>query len=337
MQVTLPLEVDRMRDKILQLLRECSGYVSGQELCEKLSVSRTAVWKAVNALKEEGYEIEAVRNKGYILKGSPDVILSDEIKSLLDTEWWGRKILYFDSIDSTNNEIKRQAELGALEGLLAIAEEQTAGRGRRGRQWVSPPKSGIWMSFLLRPELEPEQASMLTLVAAMACAKAIGDELSIDVQIKWPNDIVAGGRKVTGILTEMSTEMTYINYVVVGIGINANMKEFPDELQSTATSLALLKGKDVSRSRIVASIGHYFEQFYNDFLETKDMSKLKQEYEALLVNKGKEVSIIDADSETRYTAEGINDIGELIVKDKNGKAKTVRAGEVSVRGIYGYV
>ncbi len=287
-----------MKEKVLSMLKESGGYVSGQELCERLGVSRTAVWKAVNALKESGYEIESVRNRGYKLKDSPDVLLAEELHSLLKTEWFGRDILYFETVDSTNNEIKRQAEHGGREGLLAIAESQSAGRGRHGRMWQSPAGSGIW--------------------------------------IKWPNDIVVNGRKLTGILVELSTDMECINYVAVGIGINVNNDSFPEEIRDKATSLFAECGHKVSRSRIVASFGKHFERCYKIFMEDKDMRRLRVEYEAALVNKNAEVMIIDADTEKRRRALGISDSGELIVEDADGNTENIRAGEVSVRGVYGY-
>ena len=326
-----------MRERILAMLKESKDFGSGQELCEKFSVSRTAVWKAINALKEAGYEVEAVRNKGYRLVASPDVLLSDEIKSLLETKWFGRKILYFDSIDSTNNEIKRQAEKELIPGMLAIAEEQTAGRGRRERKWVSPPGTGIWMSFPVKPDLPPYKASMITLVTALAVARAVEEETGLAAGIKWPNDIVVNGRKITGILTEMSAEMTSIHYVVIGIGINANTKEFPEEIKETASSLFIESGKKVKRSRIVATFGKYFEKYYDMFCKAGNLSTIKPEYEERLVNKDKEVYIIDKEEKIRRTAVGIGDEGELIVKDDNGNEEKIIAGEVSVRGIYGYV
>ncbi len=326
-----------MREIILQMLKETNNYISGQELCDRLSVSRTAVWKAINALKEDGYQIEAVRKVGYRLVACPDVLLSDEIKSLLTTKWWGRSILYYDTIDSTSNEVKRQAENGAVEGTLVIAEEQTAGRGRRGKAWASPPGTGIWMSFLLKPQMEPGQAAMITIVAALACMSAIEQETGVSAQIKWPNDIVINGRKTTGILTEMSTELTYINYVVVGIGINANTDSFPEDISATATSLKQEIGSKVERSRIVAAFGHYFEQYYEEFAAAGNLSGLKEMYEKHLVNIGRKVTIIEKDIKITRTALGIDDEGELLVQDDQGNITTVRAGEVSVRGIYGYV
>ncbi|MCM1308613.1 MAG: biotin--[acetyl-CoA-carboxylase] ligase [Butyrivibrio sp.] len=325
-----------MKEKILAMLRQSGGYVSGQELCEGLGVSRTAVWKAVGALKESGYEIESVRNRGYRLKESPDVLLAEEVKSLLDTEWFGREILYFDTVDSTNNEIKRQAEKGGKEGLLVIAESQSTGRGRQGRMWQSPSGSGIWMSFLLRPRIMPEQAAGITLVSAMGAAAAVREELGIRAQIKWPNDIVINGRKLTGILVELSTDMESINYVAVGIGINVNNESFPRELEDKATSLLAECGHRVRRSRLVAAFGRHFERCYKIFIEDGDMRRLKAEYEEALVNKNAEVIIIEAGSEKRRRAVGINDAGELIVEDSDGNTENIRAGEVSVRGVYGY-
>lgn len=255
-----------MREQMLAMLKESDDFVSGQELCGKLSVSRTAVWKAINSLKEAGYVIEAVRNRGYRLVSCPDVLLSDEIQSQLETKWFGRKISYFDVIDSTNSEIKRQAEKELIPGMLAIAEKQTLGRGRKERHWESPAKTGIWMSFAVKPDLPPYKASMITLVTALAVAKAIKDVTGLNTEIKWPNDIVIGSRKVVGILTEMSAEMTTINYVVIGIGINVNMESFPAELEDKATSLYIAGGTKVRRSSIVAKFGKYFENIMKSFV-----------------------------------------------------------------------
>lgn len=326
-----------MKDEILSVLKENKDYVSGEELCRRFGVSRTAVWKAVNGLKEKGYVIESVRNRGYRLLESPDVLLGEEIKSILDTEWIAHDILYFDSIDSTNNEIKRQAEAGAGEGLLVISERQTAGRGRRGRTWESPAGSGIWMSFLLKPEISPEKAPMITIIAAMACAKVINSVTGLRAGIKWPNDIVVNGRKLTGILTEMSAEPECVNYVVVGIGINANMTVFPEDICATATSLAIESGHKVSRSALVAGFFKCFEQYYGIFIKSGNLSGLRAEYEAELVNMNNQVAIISPEGELRRKAVGINDDGELLVQDDEGNVTPVRSGEVSVRGIYGYV
>lgn len=326
-----------MKERILQILKEADGFVSGQEICDTLSVSRTAVWKVMNQLKKEGYQIEAVKNRGYHLVEVPDVLYEQELRSLLHTRWFGSRILYFDSVDSTNNEIKRQAEVKTEHGLVAVAEEQTAGRGRRGHSWVSLPGAGIWISFMVTPDIAPDKAAMLTLVAAMAVSRAISETTGLEAGIKWPNDIVVNGKKVCGILTELSTEMSRINYVVIGIGINANTTAFPEEIKSTATSLYIELGKKVRRALIIEAMGRYFEQYYESFISCGNLSSLAEEYNTLLVNTGKQVRVTGAESEAVYTALGINEAGELVVEDEAGKRSTIRSGEVSVRGLYGYV
>ena len=228
-----------MKTEILSMLRETDGYISGQQICEQFQVSRTAVWKVMEQLKAEGYQIEAVRNRGYHLEKSPDVLGEAEIKSLLNTSWAGCDVLYFPETDSTNTRAKRLGDEGAVHGTLVAADRQTGGKGRRGRRWESPAGSSIYMSILLRPDIPPDQAPMLTLVMAQSTAEAIRIRTGEEALIKWPNDIVINGKKVCGILTEMSTEIQWINHVVIGVGINVNTEYFPEELTETATSIYL--------------------------------------------------------------------------------------------------
>lgn len=326
-----------MKEKVLKVLTGTDGYVSGQSLCNELDVSRTAVWKCINRLKEEGYVIDAVTNKGYCLKECPDVINEEAVKARLNTRFWGRNVVFFEETDSTNNVIKKLAEEGAEHGTLAVCEIQTAGRGRRGRNWSSPKGSGIWMSFLLRPDIAPEAASMLTLVTAMAACKAVCEVTDARPVIKWPNDIVVNGKKICGILTEMSAEIDWIHYVVVGIGINVNMESFPEDISSMASSLLIETGKRVNRSSVIAAFGEAFEEYYGMFVRTQDMSLLKEEYNSRLANLNNKVKIMDASGEYTGTSQGINNQGELLVTDEKGVMHMVRSGEVSVRGIYGYV
>lgn len=326
-----------MKTDVLRMLKENDGYVSGQELCEKFHVSRTAVWKVMKQLEAEGYEIEAVRNKGYRLKMAGDILSCAELMSSINTEWAGKEVLYFDETDSTNTEIKKAAEKEAAHGTLAVADYQSLGKGRRGRSWTSPHGVGIWMSILLRPELHPSCASMLTLVAALAVADGIETVCGLDTKIKWPNDIVVNGKKVCGILTEMSTELECINYVVVGIGINANTSEFPEDIRDVATSLLLETGARVGRSRLIGAVMKALEKYYALFLEHQDMSGLLEIYDSKLANKDNVVRVLAPGNEYTGIAEGINADGELLVRMDDGELRTVISGEVSVRGIYGYV
>jgi BirA family biotin operon repressor/biotin-[acetyl-CoA-carboxylase] ligase len=325
-----------MKSEILTMLRESESYVSGQELCNKFGVSRTAVWKAINQLKEMGYVIEAVSNKGYHLVSAPDVMNEAEIKSLLHTEWAGQELFCFDTIDSTNTKAKELAEQGYPSGTLVVADQQVAGKGRRGRSWESPSGCGIFMTLMLKPDINPNNASMLTLVAALATAKAISDVTGADARIKWPNDIVINGRKICGILTEMSAQFDYINHIVIGIGINVHNEQFPEEIRETAGSLLLACGRRFHRAELIARFLECFEKDYAVFLKTEDLEGLMKEYNALLVNAQQQVRVLDPKEPFEGKAIGITKKGELIV-DTWESRKLVSSGEVSVRGIYGYV
>lgn len=326
-----------MKEEILRLLRSADGYISGQELCNRFGVSRTAVWKAINQLKEAGYEIEAQQNKGYRLMAAPDLMTEAEIKSLLHTDWVAKEVLYFDTIDSTNTKAQELAEKGYPSGTLVVADKQESGKGRRGRSWVSPSGTGIFMTLMIKPDINPNNASMLTLVAALAVAKAITSVTGEEAMIKWPNDIVVNGKKVCGILTEMNAQFDYINHIVVGIGINVHNESFPEEISQMASSLMIeAGGKRFHRAQIIAETMSYFEQYYDTFLKTQDLSALVREYDELLVNRNKSVRVLDPKEPFDGKAMGITPKGELIV-DTWESRKLVSSGEVSVRGIYGYV
>lgn len=326
-----------MKEEILRLLRSADGYISGQELCNRFGVSRTAVWKAINQLKEAGYEIEAQQNKGYRLMAAPDLMTEAEIKSLMHTEWVAKEVLYFDTIDSTNTKAQELAEKGYPSGTLVVADKQESGKGRRGRSWVSPSGTGIFITLMIKPDINPNNASMLTLVAALAVAKAITSVTGEKALIKWPNDIVVNGKKVCGILTEMNAQFDYINHIVVGIGINVHNESFPEEISQMASSLMIeAGGKRFHRAQIIAETMSYFEQYYDTFLKTQDLSALVREYDELLVNRNKSVRVLDPKEPFDGKAMGITPKGELIV-DTWESRKLVSSGEVSVRGIYGYV
>ncbi len=329
-----------MKHKILEVLKNENEYVSGQELCDMFNVSRTAIWKNIKSLKAEGYEIDSVNNKGYRLITSPNSINEVSIKSELNTEWIGKYIEYYDEINSTNIRAKQLGEENGENGSVIIANTQTNGRGRRGNKWESKKGDSISFTILLRSEIEAEKASGLTLVAAMAVASAMNNIEGIEAKIKWPNDIVVNGKKVVGILTEMSTDMEYVNYVVVGIGINANTEEFPEEIRDIATSLKLEVGEEINRSRLIADTLYDFEKYYKIFMQTGDLTLLSEEYNNLLVNKDKEVYIFGKKNEVnkiKRIAVGIDKDGGLIVKNEKGDFEKIISGEVSVRGIYGYI
>lgn len=326
-----------MKEEILGFLREQDGFVSGQDICDKLGVSRTAVWKYVNMLRSEGYEIESVTRKGYRLLRSPDLITKEEILRVLPEQTLTGDICYYDTIDSTNEAAKRAATAGAPDGSLYVADQQTAGKGRRGRNWISPGGEDIFCSLLLRPDLPTECASMLTLVAALAAA-AVAEKYSGErCQIKWPNDIVLHDKKICGILTEMGVELGEISYVVIGIGFNINRREIDEEISSMATSLYRETGKETVRARFLADFLIDFLQRYHTFLKERTLQPFVEEYNAHLINTGREVRLIREGKELIRTARGINESGELLVTDETGREEAVFSGEVSVRGLYGYV
>lgn len=326
-----------MKEKILELLKNQSGYVSGQDICNQLGVSRTAVWKNVNALKAMGYQIDSVNNRGYKLLGEPDRIDEAALRPYLHTKWLGRQIYFKPEMDSTNIQAKRLGEDGEEHGTVVITEHQTAGRGRRGKNWVSPVGVNCYFSILLRPEVLVDRASMITLVSALALAKTIQQVTGLDTMIKWPNDVIANGKKLCGILTESSTDLEYINYVVVGIGININQTDFPEEIRDMASSICLETGTQVIRAELLAAFLNAFERYFEIFIETEDLSRLADEYNFLLVNRDKEVKIVEKNRERILTAIGIDKTGRLLVKDAKGKQEAIVSGEVSVRGLYGYV
>ena len=300
-----------MKAELLSVLRDADDYVSGQDLCEKFGVSRTAVWKGINQLKEAGYEIEAVPNKGYKLLSVPDTLSEEELKSIRKTAWVGQEIFYYPVIDSTNTRAKQLAEEDYPTGTLVVAGQQDAGRGRRGRSFESPQGAGIFMTLMLKPELSPVNAPMLTLVAALAVSAAIVKTTGRPAGIKWPNDIVMNGKKVCGILTEMSAQMDYVNHIVIGIGINVHNESFPEEIAPVATSLYMETGEHFNRAALIEEVWEQFEHYYAIFMETEDLSGLVKEYDAHLVNRNQIVKVLDPKEPFEGKAMGITARGGL--------------------------
>jgi len=260
-------------------------------------------------------------------------------KQLKNTKWCGKERHHFAVIDSTNKKAKELAQAGCVHGTLVTAESQQAGIGRRGRSWSSEEGTGIYMSLVLRPDIKTENASSLTLVAAISVAKAIAKLLNTEAvvsQIKWPNDIVLNKKKVCGILTELSLNGTKIDYIVIGIGINVSNHSFPEEIEATASSILLETKVELDKEELVEEVWKQFEHYYEMFLQTQDVSGLKEEYVSLLANQDNKVKVLDPNGEYEGIARGITDTGELLVETRQGICE-VSSGEVSVRGIYGYV
>lgn len=333
-----------MKKRILALLRKCDTYVSGQEICDRLNISRTVVWKYIHILQEEGYEIETMKKKGYRFIKAPDCLTSAEIISQLSTKVFAQKTIHYKEVDSTNEEAKRLAENGAIHGTLVVADYQTRGKGRRGKTWLSSKDTCIYMSLVLRPDMETQYASGLTLAAALAVSDGIDrlleemdERVKCRTKIKWPNDIIINGKKVCGILTEMSGELDYINHVVIGMGINVNDDEFPQEIASMATSLKLESKKTQNRAKLVAYIMEALEEYYLLYRKTNDLSLLLEQYNEKLINVNEKVKLIRRGEEQIRIALGADETGALIVKDENDIEEKIISGEVSVRGVYGYV
>jgi BirA family biotin operon repressor/biotin-[acetyl-CoA-carboxylase] ligase len=329
--------VQVVKAKILKMLKDSGDdFVSGEKISEALGVSRAAVWKYINAIKQDGYEVQGVSRKGYRVIETPDILTFEEIKDLLSTKHIGKNIEYYDSIGSTNTRAKELAEAGAEHGTIVISEEQTEGRGRLGRNWVSPKYKGIWMSIILRPNIITENVSQITLLGAAAVSKAIM-KMGIKTSIKWPNDIVLNSKKVCGILTEMSGEIDHINYLVMGIGINVNLKEedIPEELKAIATSLTLDSGKVVERKLLLANILNIFEELYSDFVQSgniKECIEICRENSMLI---GKEIQLVNRGKVTIAKAINISEKGELVIENCQGVLEYIVSGEVSIKGIYG--
>ena len=318
-----------LKDEVLKLLKSSNSYISGQKICELLKVSRTAIWNSINVLKEEGYKIESTTNKGYKLISNFDILNEIELIEEFENENIDIKLVYEDSIDSTNSYAKRRSDEFKDQDVIFIAGEQTRGRGRRTRIWDSPKDTGIWLSLLLHPKIESHKASMITLVAALAVVKSLKDIVP-KLGIKWPNDIVLSKTKVCGILTEMSADMDGIKYVICGIGINVNTKSFKPELENLASSLYIETGKEH------ISLVKEFYLLYEEFVKVGDLSFLLDEYNKYLLGNNEDITIIGL--KDRYEAKqlSINNLGELIIEKKDKSIDTLISGEISIRGLYTY-
>ncbi|MFD3258887.1 biotin--[acetyl-CoA-carboxylase] ligase [Paenibacillus lentus] len=320
--------------RLLDMLLSRPGeYVSGEEISRKLSISRTAVWKQINKLREEGYEFEAVSRKGYRLVSKPERLEYSALLQAMDTTSFGQRLKLLDVTTSTQEEVRLLAEQGANEGTLVIAEEQTIGRGRQGRRWHSPAGKGIWMSLLLRPQLPLSAAPQLTLLSAVAVCRAIRAVTGIGVGIKWPNDLLVQGRKVCGILLESVGEDEMIRYCIAGIGIDANLEtdDLPSELVPIATSLQIESGRKVDRAVLIGAVMAEMEKLYGLYME-EGFAPIGHLWEALSVTTGQQITVKTAQGEVSGRAMGLDKNGGLLVMQGDDKLTTIFSGEVQLGG-----
>jgi len=318
--------------KILSALRENPDGVSGAQLAEQLAISRAAIWSRIEELRQVGYEIEAGPHFGYRLINSPDALHADDLLARLGKiKVIGRDIRVFKETTSTNDIIEKLAHDGVKEGVVVFAESQTKGRGRLGRKWVSPAHKGLWFSILLRPEMHPQETTRLTVASATALRRAIMAETELRPEIKWPNDILIGGKKVAGILTELSAESDRVKHITLGIGVDVNVDadELPPEVRKLATSLKIESGIAISRAELATAILRELDQDYAR-IQARKFSEVADEWEAGCATIGKNVTVVMGDRKIRGRAESLDDDGTLLVRTEHGHLERVVGGDVTL-------
>lgn len=320
--------------RILIALRKAgSGYISGAELSQELGVTRAAIWARIEELRKLGYDIAASPHQGYRLITVPDVLHADDLLSLVqDNKVVGRDIRVFEQTASTNDIIEKLARDGVKEGVVVFAESQTKGRGRLGRKWISPPRQGLWFSILLRPQLRPQAATQLTVAAATALFRAIRDVTGIAPEIKWPNDILIKGRKIAGVLTELSAELDHIKHLILGIGLDVNQgaAEFPLELRKLATSIKAETGRHVHRAELAAAILRELDRDYAR-ITAGDFQRVADEWQHRCTTIGQRVAIQTGSQTLHGHAEALDDDGALLVRTQHGRLERVIGGDVTLQ------
>jgi BirA family biotin operon repressor/biotin-[acetyl-CoA-carboxylase] ligase len=319
-------------EKILNVLRHNKdSYISGEELCKHAGISRAAIWKHIEDLRETGYDIEAVPHLGYKLVAAPDTLIPSEIKWKLKTKIFGKEIISYKKVDSTNDIAYRLAEKGVKEGTIILAEEQSKGKGRHGRNWVSPSKGGIYMSCILRPKIAPNEIPRITLLAAVAVAKAVRDVTSLDAAIKWPNDITIDGKKACGILTEMKAEQDRVDFIILGIGINVNtpLKQLPKGGASLKDELHRhgAKGANISRVELTRNVLEKMEEYYS-LLQRKGFGPIIEAWKNLSAMLGSRVKVVLPFRTFEGLAHDIDPDGALVVRLDSGVLERVSSGDV---------
>jgi len=318
-----------MKEKIADILIMNLGeYVSGEVLSSRFGISRTAVWKHIRELRREGYLIQAASRRGYCLTQRPDLLVPEEIKRYLRTKNIGHKIEHWRSIDSTNRRAKEMASQGASHGTVVVAGEQTRGRGRLKNGWFSPA-GGIWFSVILKPHIIPQQASIFTLLAALAIVQGIQEVLSIPLKIKWPNDVYLDNRKLAGILTEISAEMDMVNYIITGIGINAKVDShsFPEGIKERSVTLAEETGQDFILPEILGKILNHMEILY-DCVQRDGFEEIIEEWRRYDLLIGRKISVDTPSGKISGKSVGINSKGALILESEEGNRIEVLAGSI---------
>jgi len=321
-----------IRDELLIHLEEAAGnWVSSESLGDKLGVSRSTVLRHISRLKEDGYAIESVPHKGYVLRETFDLLVPRRIREGLGTKTFGKKeIVYCTEIDSTNPKAKALAAKGAPEGTIVVSEMQTKGRGRKTRGWFSPPRDGIYLSLILRPNISPRLAPSMTLLTAVAIAETLLSVPGLEIAIKWPNDILARGKKLAGILTEMSTERERIDYIVVGLGLNVNTSRFPDEIEGKATSILIETGQRVRRVTLAKEYLEWHEKYYA-ILKSAGFEPIRKRWKELANIIGQQVTVVAIDKEYQGEVQDIDEDGALILSDETGVYHRVIFGDVTLR------
>lgn len=314
--------------EVLQVLRGAADAISGERLAAQLGLSRAAVWKRVHRLKAHGYVIEGSPRRGYRLLAVPDKLLPEEVLQGLKTRLFTGPVHYFETLNSTNDLAKELAAQGAPEGAVVVAEAQTSGRGRLGREWDSPPGVGLYVSLVLRPMLPPMELPQITLTTAVAVVRAVRRVAGLAPGIKWPNDLLLNGKKLGGILTEMETESDRIRHVVVGLGLNVNNPGFPPELAATATSLTLAAGRVFSRVHLLQAWLEEFEELYGCFLN-QGFPEILEEWKSSAVTLGKMVTVRQGPREISGLALDVAPDGALLLRTANGELVRVTSGEIT--------
>lgn len=317
---------------ILRLFREQDGFVSGEQISRSLNVSRTAVWKHISALRKAGYVVNALPSRGYRLVSAPDMLNIEEIAAQLNTSVMGKSLVCLDETASTNAYAFRLAEEGAVEGTVVIADAQSGGKGRLGRVWSSPPGVNLYCSVILRPSVKPYEAPQLTFLSAVAVARAIEQVTGLKPEIKWPNDVLIAGKKVAGLLNEMSAETDGINFVILGLGVNLNMstEQFPPDLRSPATSLLLEAGQPVERVRFVTQMLRELDMLYAGFL-THGFLQVREEWQQRCNAHDREVVVSNGGAEVvRGMFDGIDGDGALLLRQTDGRVERILSGDVKV-------